>query len=660
MKILPLVRVEFARLTANRLSIAALVALMLVPVIYGGLYLWGNRDPYSNLDNVPAALVVNDTGATLDGKPVNYGRDAASQLLKDERFGWVRVSSATAAAGVRTGTYDFAVTFPATFSKDLVSAGDSNPTKASLGLTTNDTNSYLSTTIAKQGAESVRVALAEKVGKQASRQLLNGISTLRAGIVDARNGASTLSGATGKATSGAAHLSSGLAKLDSGAAVLPSGTAKLASGAAQVAAGTRQLSAAAPAAARGATSAASGAAALTAGAGSAASGASTLSAGLGQLAATAPAVRADLAHVLVTSTVPAADQARLLAELDAIDGGIAQSHAGATTLSTGVGRLSSGAQSLSSGLSTLSGKLSALPSKTAQLSAGAARVSSGAASLARSAPALAAGIHSSATGAATLSTGITKIDSGAGKLASSLATGATNVPATTAAQRAATAAVIASPVDVKQAALTQAQNYGAGLAPFFISLSAWIGIYALFLLVRPLSRRALTAVRRPIRTVIAGWATPAVLGAVQMIALFLMVTLGLHLQVANGIGLLGFMVLASITFTGVILALNVLFGSVGQFLGLILMIVQLVTAGGTFPWQTLPGPLAFIHQALPMSSAVEGVRQLMYSGSTNDVSGPILWLLVWLVGSLAVAVWGAQKQGRLRTLRELRPSPIGG
>jgi putative membrane protein len=104
----------------------------------------------------------------------------------------------------------------------------------------------------------------------------------------------------------------------------------------------------------------------------------------------------------------------------------------------------------------------------------------------------------------------------------------------------------------------------------------------------------------------------------------------------------------------------VLFGSVGQFLALILMIVQLVTAGGTFPWQTLPAPLAFIHQALPMSHAVDGVRQLMYGGSTSSLWGPVTFLLAWLVGSLLIAGLGAMRQSKTRSLTQLRPSAIGG
>ena len=51
-------------------------------------------------------------------------------------------------------------------------------------------------------------------------------------------------------------------------------------------------------------------------------------------------------------------------------------------------------------------------------------------------------------------------------------------------------------------------DYGAGLAPFFAALAGWIGIYALFLIVKPVSRRAVTALHSPIRVTLAGWLTP--------------------------------------------------------------------------------------------------------------------------------------------------------
>ena len=66
MKVFRMVRAELDRLTATVMSRVALAALLLVPVLYGGLYLWANQDPYAGLDRVPVALVVADTGTVID------------------------------------------------------------------------------------------------------------------------------------------------------------------------------------------------------------------------------------------------------------------------------------------------------------------------------------------------------------------------------------------------------------------------------------------------------------------------------------------------------------------------------------------------------------------------------------------------------------------
>jgi putative membrane protein len=53
---------ELRRLTSGRLPRLALVAMMFVPTMYGGLYLYANKDPYAGLSRVPAAVVVEDGG----------------------------------------------------------------------------------------------------------------------------------------------------------------------------------------------------------------------------------------------------------------------------------------------------------------------------------------------------------------------------------------------------------------------------------------------------------------------------------------------------------------------------------------------------------------------------------------------------------------------
>jgi putative membrane protein len=598
-----LIRTEFARLTASRMSRIALVALMLVPVLYGGLYLWANRDPYASLDQVPAALVVADTGATLSGKAVHYGRDVADQIVASHDFDWTVVSASTAAKGVRDGRFDFTLTLPASFSKNLVSASSSSPTRASVDLTTNDTNSYLASTIAGQAALTVKSSIAARVSSAAAGQFLLGLNDIHDSLSSAASGASQLKSGAASAASGATSLARGTAQLAAGANQLAAGTAQVATGAKQVAAGNAQLVASA----------------------------GTMAAQAKQLSGAISGIGAKISGQLTAAGVSQSTIDAVLADLAPIG---------------------AAAQSANGSLQAASGQIS-------QLAAGSAQVASGAAQSASGAKQAATGAEQSASGASSLSQGLDQLQTGATSLSDGLVTGAAKVPSTDAAARAAQSAAIGNPVSVKTDAVTKATDYGAGLAPFFISLAAWIGIYALFLIVKPLSRRALTAVRRPIRIALAGWLAPAILGVVQMAAVFLIVALALRLDVGNPLATYGFMALASLTFAAIILALNAWLGSVGQFLGLVLMVVQLVTAGGTFPWQTLPGPLAALHHALPMSYAVDGLRQLMYGGSATTALSDALVLLCWLLGGVALTALAAVRMTRHRTLRDLRPSLIG-
>ena len=113
------------------------------------------------------------------------------------------------------------------------------------------------------------------------------------------------------------------------------------------------------------------------------------------------------------------------------------------------------------------------------------------------------------------------------------------------------------------------------------------------------------------------------------------------------------------TYAAIILALNVWLGSVGQFLGLVLMVLQLVTAGGTFPWQTLPAPLAALHQVLPMGYVVDAMRQVMYGGDASRAWADAAVLAAWMLGALVLAILGVTRMTHRRTMRDLQPSLIG-
>ena len=632
MKILQIVTAEFRRLLSSKMAVLALVALVCVPILYGGLYLWANQDPYGKLSQVPVALVVEDRGAELAGEDRNVGQEVADELLDSDTFDWHEVDAATARAGLDDGGYDFAVQIPADFTESIASIQGDDPHAAEIVLLTNDANNYLASTIGKQAVEKIRTTVTEKVVNEAGLTMLDALNTIRLSLVDAADGAGQLRDGLGDAVDGAG-------KLQDGSTQLADGTAAIHDGAVRLADGNRQLS-------DGLVTLTDGAQQVQGGTAQLAQIADSVDDSVQQAAGRLPAIRDDLRQRLVDRGLTDAEIQDVMSALDPVgtELGAAADRVGGARAE--IDRLNSGAAQVADG--------------AAQLSAGAQTAASGSAELATATGTAADGAAQLRDGIGALRSGLVTAEDGATTLADGLADGASRLPDASEETRRAQADTLGTPVDISTNALTQAQNYGAGLAPFFAALAAWIGIYALFLIVKPVSKRAVTALDAPVRVTLAGWATPALLGALQMLGLFGVLAITLGFEFANPLATFGILVLASAAFSAIILALNVWLGSVGQFVGLILMVLQLVTAGGTFPWQTLPAPLAWLHHILPMGYVVDAMRQVMYSGAGWDRVGADLGIVaLWLAGALVAAAIGVARMTRRRTLRDLQPSLIG-
>jgi putative membrane protein len=618
---------ELLRVTGGPMRRAAVIAMVAIPTLYGGLYLYANHDPYGRLDHVPAALVVLDRGSTLtDGTRVDAGREVADQLQESRDFDWHVVSPERAAEGIRTGDYDFGLTIPRDFSAALTSSARFDPRQAQLQMTTNDANSYLSTTIADTVTGKVRAALAARVGTEAAQQFLLGLGRIRGSLQTAASGADQLHAGLGTAGTASGRLATGADRLAGGArdlaagldtlrrrtAALPAQSRRLAAGARQVAAGDR----------------------TAAGVGDRVAGVSgTLRAAYGDR-------RADLARRMQELGLTAEQQRGVLAVYDRLGAPVRRADDTVQRARRQLDRLAAGAARVAAGADRLAAGTPALAAGIGQADAGARRLATGAETL--------------GSGARRLDAGLARLEGGSARLASGLHRGLDQIPAVDERTRDRVARTIGNPVRLSSSAQSSAGSYGAGLAPFFLALATWIGGYVLFLLVRPLSARAMAANQSPVRVALGGWLTPALLGVSQMVVMLSVVTLGVHIRASNLAGTLLFLALMSATFVAIVHALNAWLGVTGQFLGLVLLVLQLVTAGGTFPWQTIPQPLYPLHHVLPMSYAVDGLRQLMYGGLSTLVTRDVLVLVCWLLVALLATSYAARRQ-RVWTVKRVKP-----
>jgi putative membrane protein len=635
---------ELSRLLSIRMGRITVLALVTVPTIYAGLYLYANHDPYAALNRVPTALVVEDTGATgLDGTPMKAGREVADQLLESNDFGWHEVDRKAAQAGVDDGTYDFALIIPRDFSAALTSAAGTAPEQAKLTMLTNDANSYLSTTIANTVATKVRDAISERVSKEAVAAFLVGIADVRSGLQQGADGAGKLYDGLKEARGGARQLADGSSRLAGGADDLHQGAVQLRDGLTTLSTRTATLPAQARRLADGARRVAAGDRKVA--------DAGNRIAGAVHTARTAyDGGRSDIAARLAQLGLDQAQQDSVLRIYDRVGKRVHETDAKAGAVRSQLNQLARGAGQVADGADQLARSAPALVDGIDRARNGSRKLATGAGTLAQGADTL----H---TGAVQLRSGLGELTKGARQLRSGLEDGVTKVPETTERSRARIADTVASPIDVRAANKAQARNYGAGLAPFFLALAAWIGGYVLFLLVRPLSSRALAADQHPLRIAIGGWLPPALIGVTQMTLAFAVVALVLDVGVVEGTRTWLFMILISATFVAIVHLMNALLGTPGQFLALVLMVVQLVTAGGTFPWQTIPQPLHWLHELLPMSYAVDGLRQLMYGGDPARATTAVLVLAAYLVGSLALTSLVARRQ-KVWTPSRVKPTVV--
>ena len=138
----------------------------------------------SNLDQVPAALVMEDRGADdAEGKPLEYGDDIAQALVDRDSFDFRELDRRDALEGVDDGSYDFALIIPRDFSASLAGVA-ADVDAARIRMVTNDAHSYLSTTIANQLVVDVREAIAQEVSQKAANTFLQGLEGGSAPAVD--------------------------------------------------------------------------------------------------------------------------------------------------------------------------------------------------------------------------------------------------------------------------------------------------------------------------------------------------------------------------------------------------------------------------------------------------------------------------------------------
>lgn len=642
MRALRLAAFEFRRqkTALQRLAVAFLV---LIPLLYGALYLWSNWDPYGRTDRVPVAVVNNDRPVEVDGATVHAGRRFTDALRRQRTFDWHFTDAGDAGSGLAEGRYYLVITVPPDFSADLTSGAGATPRRAEIGMRVDDGNGYLFNIMAR----AVRTEITRQVDEAAVTAYFESVygelDRFRAGLADARDGAGELRDGLAQQQEGASRLVADLERLQGGSTQLTSGAEQVASGNRDLADMAvpvlNQLSDVLPGFA-GRTAAVTDSAAVMTGLVN--EGADTLTgrqqrveAAVSELGRAHPELRADPAYRQLRVRSSAVTD-----RVDSVSLATARVNADAQ-------RLSGSAQSLAAQVPRLQGMLGRAASDVERLADGAEEVADGA-------QRLDSGLGDSVAGAGRLESRLESLHSGANELTAGLTGAVDRLPSLSPQERERNAQILASPATVTFTADHPARVYGRGLAPFFFAIVLWVFGIAAFLVLRPINGRLLAARAGNLTVALAGWLPVLSVGLLGGLVLLGVGEVALGLDTVHTGWTVGLIALAAAAFTAIAHLLRVALGTIGSAIALVLLILQLTSCAGLYPVETLPAFFRVLHPYLPMTYLVDGLRVTMTGGNLEHLIRDVV-----ILGSVAAVAFACTvavvASHRVWTVRRLHP-----
>ena len=112
---------DFQRVFTNPVAAIIAVGVMVLPSLYAWFNIQASWDPYGSTDNISVAVSNVDEGTVVQGMELNVGKSIVESLAENEQIGWKFVNKEKALAGVRSGKYYAAVVIPEDFSKNMTS-----------------------------------------------------------------------------------------------------------------------------------------------------------------------------------------------------------------------------------------------------------------------------------------------------------------------------------------------------------------------------------------------------------------------------------------------------------------------------------------------------------------------------------------------------------
>ena len=581
-------------------------AVMLIPFMYSFFYLKAYWDPYGkgNIDNIPVAIVNEDKG--------DKGEELINSIVDSGKLKLSIVSKEKAEDGLYDGTYYALISIPSDFTESMKSAGTSSKKHSQITYSANQKTNYLSSQIINTVVLNVEKSLDNSVNSEIISNLTNTLSEVPSSLETISNGFNTLKGGISKLNDGSNSLNNGLNSLKTNYELFNQGVSKINNGLLTLKDSTSSLDA--------------------------------LSSNLGTLIEKVDYLDTnnntlntkvnsyilgvnntlssanDLSNLVISTVCPklangtASEYEKnmcliakgLLTENEKYDNKNIISY-----LTTSGESIRTYSNQIASGIDELNTKVGSLNGADQKLNAlknGINELSNGTNELNQKSNEIKSGIDSLASGSNTLNEGINtlynSVSSSKDELDSKISSTKEDLK-----KLDGLAEYSKEPVIINTDPLNEITSYGTAFSPLFISIALWVGCLMMYIVLyydkdQRFKKLGMCNTNRVQRTLLYH-----ALASITAILLGILLAILLDFKITNIWLYFLAMILTSNLFMSIIEFLIINFKDIGKFVALIILVLQLAAAGGTFPIETVTSGFRWLNGILPMTYTIRLIKE---------------------------------------------------
>ena len=197
----------------------------------------------------------------------------------------------------------------------------------------------------------------------------------------------------------------------------------------------------------------------------------------------------------------------------------------------------------------------------------------------------------------------------------------------------------ADPVTIEKTTVYTIDKYGSGVAPFYTTLSIWVGMTILVSLLKVAPSKKEFLEMKPTKQFFGKYQLFFIVSQIQTLIVVLGDIFLLKIQLVDPLLFYLAAAAGSFVFSLLVYSLTVSFGDIGKAFAVIVMVIQIAGSGGTYPIEALPTFFQVVYKFFPFPYVIDAMRECIGGFYGNTYGSNMLMLLFFVAAALLIGLF---------------------